>query len=490
MPLFSLRSIAKKEWDDHEVMELKSLYYILFIFCFFVVYFSASKLKNGQKYTLLAANLIFVYLAAGIRSIAVIGLLCIVSYYAGRVIEAKLERNGKRAAAVYMWLSVVFLISVLSYFKFFSHLRTVIFDILSSKGINITSLLMPIGISYYTLTIIAYIVDIYHKKYKAEKDFVLYLTFITYFPSIVEGPINLYKKTAGQFKLPHYFEAERVMMGFQRLLWGYIKKVVIADRIGILVTNILKDEEAAGFIVFWAIVMYSFQIYTDFSGGIDVIMGVSEILDIKLTENFRSPLVSKSVTEYWQRWHISLGEFMEKYIYYPIVLNRGVMKLSKRIPSKYLQKVFSATLASIIVFVIVGIWHGTGWNYVVYGCYQAFFVSTAVLLGPVYKRITVYLHLSNDLISWRVFKTIRTFIILSFGRCFIRAGNLGQSIELFKRIFTGFRPQELHILFDNSLTNYGLDQKNVSFLFICVLMIIIVDMKSLGSEYLGLTRTE
>ena len=457
-------------------MELKSLYYIIFIAVFIAVYFALSKIRNAQKYALLAANLILIYLASGIRSIVVIFVLCTESYIAGRAIDNSIESGKKRFASIYMWLSVTFSIAVLSYFKFFSDLRTVLFEIASSKGINISSLIMPIGISYYTLTMIAYIVDVYHKKYKAEKDFVLYLTFITYFPTIVEGPINLYKKVAYQFKTSHEFDIDRGMMGFQRLLWGYIKKVVIADRIGILVTNIIQDNEAAGFTVFWAMVLYSFQIYTDFSGGIDVIMGVSEILDIKLTENFRSPLVSKSVTEYWQRWHISLGEFMEKYIYYPIVLNRNVMKLSKKIPSKYLQKVFSATLASIIVFIIVGIWHGTGWNYVVYGCYQAFFVSSAVLLNPVYKKITSALHLSNESISWNFFKTIRTFVILSFGRCFIRAGNLGQAADLFRRIFVGFKWQGIHILFDNSLTDYGLDYKNIDLILISVLLIILVDI--------------
>ena len=133
-------------------------------------------------------------------------------------------------------------------------------------------------------------------------------------------------------------------MGIQRSVWGYFKKLVVADRIGILVMGILQDENAVGPVVVYALILYSFQIYADFSGGIDVIMGISEMLDISLTENFRSPLVSTSVTEYWQRWHISLGEFMEKYIYYPIVLNRNVMKFSKKIPGKYISRAFSALL--------------------------------------------------------------------------------------------------------------------------------------------------
>ena len=218
----------------------------------------------------------------------------------------------------------------------------------------------------------AYLVDIYHKKYKAETDLVAFLVYVTYFPAIVEGPINMYRKLMPQIKEKHTFDWERMIRGLMRTLWGYLKKVVIADRIGILVMGILQTEDAHGIVILYALVIYSFQIYTDFSGGIDVIMGISQVLGIELAENFKSPLISKNVTEYWQRWHKSLGEFMEKYIYYPIVLNRKLMKFSKKIKNKYQSRAFSAFVASLIVFVIVGIWHGTGWNYVVYGMYQAF----------------------------------------------------------------------------------------------------------------------
>ena len=148
------------------------------------------------------------------------------------------------------------------------------------------------------------------------------LVYVTYFPAIIEGPINMYKKLMPQIKARHAYDWDRMIRGLMRSLWGYLKKMVIADRIGILVMGILQDEAAHGATILFALVVYSFQIYADFSGGIDVIMGISEVLGIELAENFKSPLISKNVTEYWARWHKSLGEFMEKYIYYPIVLNR------------------------------------------------------------------------------------------------------------------------------------------------------------------------
>lgn len=454
-------------------MELKSLTYLLFVLITIAVYFASCRKKTAQRLVLIIANITFILFAADLRSLVIILLLVTFVYFMGILIGDAVSKKEKKKSQILMWVGVIFVICVLCYFKFFKESFEAIRAALSENGFEIAELITPIGISYYSLTFIAYLVDVYHKKYSAEKNYLDFLVFITFFSSIIQGPIGLYKTVAPQFKEPHYFEWNRVVKGLQRILWGYFKKVVIADRIGIIVLAILKDDGAAGFLIFWAMVLYSFQIYTDFSGGIDVIMGVSEILDIRLLENFKAPLVSKSVTEYWQRWHMSLGAFMEKYIYYPIVLNRSVMKFSKKIKNSYLQKVFSATLASVIVFVIVGIWHGTGWNYVVYGCYQAIFVSSAVLLGPSYKKWKAALHISDESISWQVFAIIRTFVILVFGRLLIRAKDLTQAIELYKKTFSKWNPE---VLFNGTLYKYGLDYKNYYLMIVCIILVIIVDI--------------
>jgi D-alanyl-lipoteichoic acid acyltransferase DltB (MBOAT superfamily) len=170
---------------------------------------------------------------------------------------------------------------------------------------------------------------------------------------------------------------------------------------------------------------------------------------------------------------MSLGEFMEKYIYYPIVLNRKVMKFSKKIPSKYLQKVFSATLASIIVFIVVGIWHGTGWNYVAYGCYQAFFVSTAVLLGPVYKKMRAVCRINEHGTGWKIITAVRTFLILTVGRYFIKAGNLAQAGLLMKK---SLDLSNFHVIYDGTLLEHGLDYKNIYIMLAGIVILIAVDI--------------
>lgn len=449
-------------------MELKSLEYVLFCLAVILVYYLSRKINDkAQKYVILLANLILIYSLTDLSTLILILLLAAFVFFVGKWLYIKRSK-------VALWVGIIGVIGLLCYFKFFKESFSIIQTFFGSMGAQISDLIVPVGISYYSLSLTAYLLDISHKKIEPEKNYLDFLTFMTFFPSIVEGPINMYKKLSPQLKESHRFDPDNFIKGFQRAIWGYFKKVVIADRIGILVMGILSNENTYGMTIFWAMILYSFQIYTDFSGGIDVIMGVSEAMDIKLAENFKAPLCSKSVTEYWQRWHMSLGEFMEKYIYYPIVLNRKVMKFSKKIKNNYLQKVFSATLASIIVFIVVGIWHGTGWNYVVYGCYQAIFVSSAVLLGPAYKTWKSKLHINDKCISWRLFAVLRTFIILTFGRYFIKAGDLKQAFSLFDRTFSS--KINIGVLFDGSMLNYGLDFKNQMIMYMSIVLLIIVDI--------------
>lgn len=447
-------------------MELKSLTFLLFCLVVAFVYFLLQK-TDKQKYVLLAANLVFVLTYSGIKATLALFLICLANFMIAKKMETADKKKG------WLFLGFVCTIGVLLFFKFFTQTVETMISLLSGRPVEMFRIIVPVGISYYTLSLFAYLTDVYHKKYGAEKDFAAFLVFVTYFPAIIEGPINMYKKLMPQIKARHSYDWDRMLKGLMRTLWGYLKKVVIADRIGILVMGILQDEASHGIVIFFALVAYSFQIYTDFSGGIDVIMGVSQVLGIELTENFKSPLISKNVTEYWARWHKSLGEFMEKYIYYPIVLNRRLLKFSKKIHDKYMSKAFSAFIASVIVFIIVGIWHGTGWNYVVYGMYQALFVASAVILKPTYAKVKKALHVNEKCLSWQIFCILRTFVILVFGRLLIKASDLHQAGELIAKMS---RMDNIYSLFNGELLQYGLDYKNMIVMYIGILVIIIVDV--------------
>ncbi len=454
-------------------MELKSAGYCAFALVAIAAYFCFQKNRTAQRNVILIASALLIVSLGGLKTLILMLFIAFIVFRLGLSIEKSTAEKDVKKARRLMFAGVFFVLGCLCYFKFFTFTFEAFRAVMEGRGLSFGKLVFPVGLSYYSLSMTAYLIDIYHKKHPAEKSFPDILEFFFYFPSIIEGPINLYAKTEPQMKEAHSFDGDRAFLGLLRVLWGYIKKVVIADRIGILVTGILSDKETHGFILFFAMILYSFQIYTDFSGGIDVIMGISEILGIKLTENFKAPLVAGSVTEFWQRWHMSLGKFMEKYVYYPIVLNKRVIKLSKKIPWKYLQRAFSATIASIGVFILVGIWHGTGWNYVVYGCFQALFVSSAVLLGPVYKKARTSLKIDEKAASYRFLTALRTFIILTFGRYFIRSANLTGTFDLLGRTFSEWR---ISCLFNGELLHYGMDIKNLYLMYISIVLIIITDI--------------
>lgn len=458
-------------------MELKSFAYIAFAIAVILLYYSFSRVKYAQNIVLFCASMFFVFVSSGVSSVILILILVSFVYGMGILIEKK-RKQSKQAARPWMYIGVFAVIGLLCYFKFFKFTYTMLQNLLAKNDFVLSDLITPIGISYYSLTMIAYMIDIYHKKHPAERNYLYFVTFVTYFPCIVEGPINLYKKMNSRFKVQHQYNSEDFRRGFLRCIWGFFKKVVIADRIGILVCSIL-DAGYTGPINLLAIVLYSFQIYGDFSGGIDIVMGISEMMGIKLNENFRSPLVAKSVTDFWQRWHMTLGEFMEKFIYYPIVLGKNTRKLAKKIRNDYLQKVFAATVATIIVFVVVGIWHGTGWNYVAYGCYQAFWMSTAILLAPVYKSVKEKCHINDKSTIWNSFVSVRTFFVLLLGRFLTRAKDLDQAISWIKRSFVP-SIEGVEALVKNEL---GLDRLNVLVMLAGIALLIGVDIANEKGYY-------
>ncbi len=432
-----------------------------------------------KRLVLLAADgALIICMSGGVQGLIWVLLLTAAGYLAGLGLEKAAggeDRQRAKQKARLLYLSLVPVLGILLYFKFFRGSWGLLQERLLDRGITLADLLAPIGLSYFTLAISGYLIDVSHKKHPAERSFWDFLLYVSFFPALMQGPINLYRKLMPQLKEDHPFDRETARLQLYRILWGYFKKTVIADRIGIRVAAALGDAELTGFPVFWTMVLYSFQIYCDFSGGIDVIMGISRILGIRLQENFDAPFRAKSVTEFWSRWHKSLGEWMEKYVYYPLILSKPLQKLCRRIGDKRLRASAAAAAAGFLVFILVGIWHGTGWNYVVYGLYQAAFVSSATLLGPFYKRTREKWHISEKSKLWQGWCVLRTFIVLVFGRYLTRGGTLTGALALLRRTFASV---SLGRLFDGSLLSYGLDMPNT------VLMLLLI-LGILMTEFLG-----
>lgn len=325
-------------------------------------------------------------------------------------------------------------------------------------GLRRVEWLLPLGISFYTLQVSGYLIDVYRGKYAADRHFLKFALFASWFPQLVQGPISRYDALAAQLYEGHAFDWRRMKSGALRMLWGYFKKLVIADRLALVVEPLFTDfagQGYAGAYIWAAAVLYTFQIYADFSGGMDIVLGMSEIFGIRMTENFRRPILAGSVAEFWQRWHITLGSWMRDYLFYPLALSGRFNRLGKRLRRRfgpYVGKVAPAVLASFIVFTCVGVWHGAEWKYVVYGFYQALFVSTATLLEPLYARMRKGLHVWEKSAGFQAFRVLRTFLIIMVGRVLSRAGSLGDALAMLGAGVSAWNPQ---VLWDGSFLAFG-----------------------------------
>ncbi len=325
-------------------------------------------------------------------------------------------------------------------------------------GLRRVEWLLPLGISFYTLQVSGYLIDVYRGKYAADQHFFKFALFASWFPQLVQGPISRYDALAAQLYEGHAFDWRRMKSGALRMLWGYFKKLVIADRLALVVEPLFTDfagQGYAGAYIWAAAVLYTFQIYADFSGGMDIVLGMSEIFGIRMTENFRRPILAGSVAEFWQRWHITLGSWMRDYLFYPLALSGRFNRLGKRLRRRfgpYVGKVAPAVLASFIVFTCVGVWHGAEWKYVVYGFYQALFVSTATLLEPFYARMRKGLHVRETSAGFQAFRVLRTFLIIMVGRVLSRAGSLSDALAMLGLGVSAWNPQ---VLWDGSFLAFG-----------------------------------
>ena len=300
---------------------------------------------------------------------------------------------------------------------------------------------MPIGISYYTLEMISYLTDIYRKKVCSEKNYFKLLTFFTYFPKLIEGPISKYSVYKEKMFNKITFDYEKFKNAWVLIGYGFIKKLIVADRLGIFVDNVFSNNYT-GIIGILGITFYTIQIYCDFSGCINIVSGVSELFGIELPINFNRPFFSKSIEEFWRRWHITLGEWLKEYIFYPISLSKMNMKVNKmvrKIKFKHISKFIMIAFPLFFVWLTNGIWHGASIKYVLYGLYYYVLMMLGVLLKPVFDYIIKIFKINTKVWSFKLFRILRTIIIVCIGMLLFRS----ETIEQFTIILKGITNLEI-----------------------------------------------
>lgn len=358
---------------------------------------------------------------------------------AGSEEKAALRNSSKKEKRKILTLLCIINFGILAFMKYFSvYLDSLFGESLPSWLSFNAGLLIPLGISFYTFTSMSYLIDIYRGKYEAENNIAKFALYVSFFPQIIQGPIARFDHMRDQLYIGHDFSYDRITKGIQLILWGCLKKMVIADRIGVLCSQVFDNHaDYSGLTVIFAAVCYSIQIYGDFSGGIDIARGVSEIFGIELAPNFNQPYFAQSMSEFWRRWHMSLSSWTRDYIFYPLSLSKPLSKAGKamrNVLGNRLGKQFPVIAGTFIAFTFIGIWHGAESKYLYYGFYNALLISGAMVVEPALDRINQLLHINTEAFSWKLFRMLRTFTLVSLGRFFPRAATSGVAVSMIKSI--------------------------------------------------------
>ena len=278
-----------------------------------------------------------------------------------------LKAQAKRRQRAVFFAVLLLNFGVLALLKYTSPLLT-------AMGRPALNLLLPLGISFYTFQSMGYLIDVYNGKYAPQRNPAKFALFISFFPQLIQGPIARFDQLAAQLETPHRFDIANIERGALLMLWGFFKKKVIADRALPLVSAVFGRQEAyGGAVIVVAVLLYSLQQYCDFSGGIDLVTGIAELFGIRLAPNFRRPYFSVSLGDFWRRWHISLGAWMRDYVFYPFALTRPMTRLSKAAKARLgadVSRALPAALGHVLVFLLVGLWHGATSNYIFWGLYN------------------------------------------------------------------------------------------------------------------------
>ncbi|MBQ6521888.1 MAG: MBOAT family protein [Atopobiaceae bacterium] len=363
------------------------------------------------------------------------------------------------------------------YLEFFSQAVLAIVAPSDDGASGLTSLGAPIGISFYTMMALSYLADVYRETIPAEHHLGRLALFLCFFPQVMEGPICRYGQTASALYAGEPLKRRNLYEGALRILYGMAKKIVVADRLNILVETVFDGKaDYDGGIVAFAAILYTVQLYCDFSGAMDVALGMGHIFNVELPENFKQPFFSKTASEFWQRWHITLGTWFKDYVYYPVSLSKGCKKVTaaarKALGNRY-GPLLAGGIALFCVWFLNGLWHGAGSQYLFFGMYYFAMIFAGGFIEPVAQSLSERYRIDRSSLPYRIFRTVRTLIIVFVGELFFRAPGLGRGIELFSTIVKSF---SLASFADGTFLTLGLDAYDLVLVLIVFAGVIAVDV--------------
>lgn len=425
-------------------MDITSFWYLLFVGVSLLLYWLVP--HKVQWLILLADSVAFYLLNAAPYTIIYLIVSVGSVYLAALFFRRSQSVKSKRAVLALVIVLNVGILVLLKYTNMF--LGT--FRAWTGLPVPVVHWLAPLAVSYYTLQILSYLLDCYWRNdFQPEKNPLKLFLFASFFPLMVSGPICRYSQLGRQLFQEHRFDYERVVSGMRRVLWGLAKKVVVANHLALLVAPMFDNVELfSGPWVFVSAILFVVQLYFDFSGCMDIVIGVSRCFGILLPENFRAPFLSRSVQEFWQRWHITLGAWLKDYVMFPISRTAAFKNWSRKCKKKWGksgQKI-PYYAAMFVVWTLMGIWHGSSWKYVIgEGWFFWLVIVAGQLFDPLSKKCKEKLHIGRDNRLWHAFQVCRTFLLFSIGNIAFRAASLSQTFFMYRRAFVwnGIREQLL-----------------------------------------------
>lgn len=393
----------------------------LFLVIVYLAYWAiGTERRKAQNVLILIASYTF-YGLWDWRFLGLLVLSSLIDFIAGRAIASS-AKNSRRK--LYLWISIFWNLGVLftfKYFNFFVDSFEGLFGIEASTGYTFWNVAIPLGLSFYTFQTMSYSIDVFQKKIKPTNNLLEFLCFVSFFPQLVAGPIEKAKHLLPQFENIRSFDLDNAKSGLRQILWGLFKKIIVAEKLGIAVTMAFDNPEAYNSITLvFASFLFCFQVYCDFSGYTDIAIGTAKLFGFKLSKNFNLPYFSRSVSEFWQRWHITLTRWFTDYVYIPIV------KSGKRISGA--KKIF----ALLLTFTLVGFWHGANWTFIIFGALNAVVLSLERL--KIFRKNKT-LQQKLQTVPW-ILASIYGFIIFTLSALLFRTHNLEHASVMLKRIFS------------------------------------------------------
>lgn len=400
-------------------MLFNSLSFAIFFPIIFIFYWFLNKKLKIQNILLLVASYYF-YACWDWRFLFLLMFSTLLDFYTG----IKMETDDKMKK-MWFWISIIINLGFLGVFKYYNFFISSFAEALSNVGLKVhystLNIILPVGISFYTFHGLSYVIDIYKSRIKAERNFIDYGLFVSFFPLLVAGPIERATHLLPQIKVQRKFSYDNAVSGLRQILWGLFKKIVIADQCAIYANQIFGNSEAlSGSTLVIGAVLFAFQIYGDFSGYSDIALGTARLLGFELLKNFNYPYFSRSIAEFWRRWHISLSTWFRDYLYIPLGGSQGGN--------------WGRIRNTFIIFIVSGFWHGANWTFIIWGFLNALFIMPSIIFKTNRKNLNIVAENSMFPNFREIIMMTVTFGLTVFAWIFFRADNVFEAFKYIRRI--------------------------------------------------------